>query len=513
MALTTREEAQEPLRTYEARSLGEAVELARRFKDEGRYDWFRGQVEPWPPHSSLFRRFIKPDPSEHDDAIRRRDWLMDWVRKTPELSYTLNSHGLYEFLAIAQHYGIPTNLIDFTTDPGVAGFFAADATAPPLNGTSCIYCLNTHNLEKIWAKVKAKRNRAGAHIEKIRIDVGNLWRLQAQRGVFLHANYGWEIDYPMDRILFPYGGYPVAPRRSEIYPTDKSPLEILLDQQFARENFLWAAHAVGQFVNQSGPGSKIHLIPTSLSGSNEGVFKDGKRPSHIRSWGANSLADWHAGTVEDYYETVVGHVRALELRDERSPEALRLHVRLEVEQILRGEPDLRAKAVTWDVRGLPDSTPVLQNALRLMWNGMRRLPYTNAEIAECAASVVVLVASGFCDRAWGTKQRRVFTDCFGEPFVAGFAYDDGSSANGYVSRAALLEGLRPDMNDLFSDTYRDRILGDLKELFLIVDDPRIMFEFPFLREQFVRELIPSQVATERSLTIFNPAKLTMFGNP
>ena len=82
-----------------------------------------------------------------------------------------------------------------------------------------------------------------------------------------------------------------------------------------------------------------------------------------------------------------------------------------------------------------------------------------------------------------------------------------------MSRAALLEGLRPDMNDLLSDTYLDRISGDLKELFLIVDDPRILFEFPFMRERFVREMIPSQVAIEGSLTIFNPAKLTMFGNP
>lgn len=510
MATTTREEIEGPPRTHQAESLNDAVELARRFKDEGRYDWFRGQVGPWAPHSSLFRRFVKRDKSEHDDAVRRTEWLMAWVRETPELSYTLESHGLYEFLAIAQHYGIPTNLIDFTTEPGVAGFFAADTAVPPEGGTSCIYCLDTRSLEKVWAHAEATRPRAGTRIETVRIDVRNLWRLQAQHGVFLHANYNWETDYPMDRILFPYTGYPVSPRRSEIYPTEKSSLEMLLDQQFERELLLQAAHAVGQFVSDNGQGSTIHLIPTSASGSDDNVFTDGVRPSRLHSWDPETLSDWRAEVVEDYHETVVGQVRALELRDARRPETWRQLVRRDVEKTLRAEPDLRGKAVTWDVRGLPESIPAehLQNALRLMWNGMRRLPYRDEEIAECAASVVVLVASGFHAGVRDSERWRVFTDCFGEPFIAGFAYDDGSGAHGYARCAALLEGLRPDMNELVSLTYRD-----LEELFLIVDDPRLMFEFPFLRRRFVLELIPSQVAIERSLTIFNPARPVMFGNP
>jgi FRG domain len=52
-----------------------------------------------------------------------------------------------------QHDGIPTNCIDFTTDPAVAGFFAADTKAPPTEGMSCIYCLDTKNLLEVTYSV------------------------------------------------------------------------------------------------------------------------------------------------------------------------------------------------------------------------------------------------------------------------------------------------------------------------------------------------------------------------
>ena len=150
----------------------------------------------------------------------------------------------------------------------------------------------------------------------------------------------------------------------------------------------------------------------------------------------------------------------------------------------------------------------LENSLRLLWNGMRRLPYTDNEIAEFAASVVALIAGGFHGRASETTRERVFANTFGEPFLAGFAVEDGSGAHGYASCGALRDGLRPDMSDILVYAYRD-----ITELFGIINDPKFMFEFPFLRERFAREIIPSQVAIERSLALFNPAKLTMLGNP
>ena len=40
---------------HKVANIEEAVELANDLKTKGLYNWFRGQVGEWPPHSSLYR--------------------------------------------------------------------------------------------------------------------------------------------------------------------------------------------------------------------------------------------------------------------------------------------------------------------------------------------------------------------------------------------------------------------------------------------------------------------------
>lgn len=221
------------METYEVANIEEAVELANKLKNDGSYDWFRGQVQDGPPVSSLSRVLESDDSEQIEKSARSVALFFDWVGTIPELRYLQTPKHINDICAIMQHYGIPTHYIDFTTNPSVAAFFAADTENLPIEGKSCIYCLNTEELMEVWDVIKDLDARKGAIIELVRIDVRNLWRLQAQEGVFLFANYNWEIDYPMDRILFPYSGYPSYPTREQIYPEDKSQLEQLLSQFFS----------------------------------------------------------------------------------------------------------------------------------------------------------------------------------------------------------------------------------------------------------------------------------------
>jgi hypothetical protein len=63
---------------YRATEVNEAVEIAQRKKEAGEYDWFRGQVRDWPPHSSLFRIYSTKDKDRINSAratlVRFRNW-------------------------------------------------------------------------------------------------------------------------------------------------------------------------------------------------------------------------------------------------------------------------------------------------------------------------------------------------------------------------------------------------------------------------------------------------------
>src|SRR6516162_9251618 len=96
-----------------------AIKLAEELKARGEYDIFRGQRHTFDIRPSISREGV-----DREAASRRLNEFADWVHRTPDLS---SLHGnLDAILAVAQHYGIQTPLLDFSYSPQVAGFFATD---------------------------------------------------------------------------------------------------------------------------------------------------------------------------------------------------------------------------------------------------------------------------------------------------------------------------------------------------------------------------------------------------
>src|SRR4051812_32025643 len=105
-------------------SPAEAVALARELQRSGRYSFFRGQTRDWPLTPTLFRLSDDARAEAEEQAHR----FHDWVKSTAGLEAI--AADVDAVLAVAQHYGLPTTFLDFSTDPGVAGFFATSgATA------------------------------------------------------------------------------------------------------------------------------------------------------------------------------------------------------------------------------------------------------------------------------------------------------------------------------------------------------------------------------------------------
>jgi hypothetical protein len=241
-----------------AANLVEAVEMAMRLQKQGKYDWFRGQRKNWKPAPSLVRV-----PKQELKAARERlQRFAVWLLNTPGLEVLKQDPT--DALAIAQHYGLPTPFLDFTTNPGVAGYFAS-SERPSAKGTACIYCLNSRDLVDVWNQIR----RILPHypeLQLVKVKVPNLWRLEAQQGVFVECLTNWTAAYPLDRIEFPSSPPPPFPTEDQIYPTRKSQLEILIEHHFEAER----VSEFGELLLKVFPEAKV----TEVRGPANGFFPE-----------------------------------------------------------------------------------------------------------------------------------------------------------------------------------------------------------------------------------------------
>ena len=184
----------------------------------GRFEqWaFRGQPGPdLPLLPSLARRLVRHAPDRALWPLRERRAMRIFRRKA---HVHVNDGAVLDddlrVLAMMQHHGAATRLLDFTKSPFVAAFFALEASA----GTSVVHALNTPSL---WGRAPAfdrslRRDvidpRRPGHYERYFIDNRHplVWfgepsemdrRLVAQSGLFVLPGV---LDTPLDRLLEHY---------------------------------------------------------------------------------------------------------------------------------------------------------------------------------------------------------------------------------------------------------------------------------------------------------------------
>jgi len=485
-------------------SVEEAVRAAQQLKRPGRPYWFRGQSKDWPLRSSL----VRINPENRDVAMEKIARYEGWIKHTPGLeNLAANTDAT---IAVAQHYGLPTNFVDFTTQPEIAGFFASENAGSATAGDlGCIICLDVQDFKEFWQSL-AERYRPPEFLE---MTVPDLWRLEAQHGCFLFCPYdNMELLYDFDRILFPNTHPMRSVSREEVYPERKSHLEVLLDQYFMNEDLIEAESAF-----RAG-GVKSILLEAPKGGCDPDVFPNGL-PEHP-SWAGGTLRPWLELYAEPFNKARTGVSFRIIVRDPRDTARV---VREVSEQLLKELFELagiRNKLVSWHVElkadcGLPDDFESgLSPRLARLWDGLRRLPHSDKDISLGVGLCVAFAAAlgGDFRNQDGRHWERAADHCLIKPVWLEFGAEDGSYSRGYVSEAGLAGAIRPDILSYVADHWRDST-EDVHGILQSAWNPRKTFDFGLLTPLFAREIAPYQVLERDTAIFYSPARLVRLGMP
>ena len=500
-------------------SVESAVAFARRMKDEEGYDLFRGQRCTWPIVSS-FRRLAS---NEQSEAKSRLNQFINWAKKEPALlQYGFSSD---KAIAVAQHYGIPTTFLDFTTDIGVARYFATEHCAgldddngdrPP--ELSCIVAIQSAHLEA-WIKERFQQTGEFLGSEILKLDVPNLWRLEAQSGVFLVDDVLLD-NYPFVYLLFPASMSTEESRdRTSVYPDERSDLELILDQWFLHEQAsAGTCHIRGEFERAGVALNVLGMDPTDAIGL-KGII----RPEPHPSWAGRNRAWLRKLERFDAVQPRPDEVLKIALSSGMDLRAVRSLV---TELLpLASLVDLRMRSVVWQCVVDGSAHPSTSEKLRRQWDSLRIDGYSDLQMVESFITSTSLASLQLgLIAGWPKYDGSLGLGDDIEPLTRLFDCDllvEFTGLVGYsravVSATALRWAVRDDIDrylpaDLYQYTGPSQA-ERMKQLLFGIHRPSFLFDFDRFADLYVRQVIPMSVIFRPNLPLYPVLHLETFGTP
>lgn len=473
-------------------SPNQAILIVKQFLESNEYDLYRGQSGLWTVVSS----FIRLDETEQKKALEKYEFIDSWLQEK------LNIDDPDKRIAIAQHYHIPTNFVDFTTNPDVAMYFATEESGREPNEYACIICINTKEFNDN-IKIMKQYEEYTQYPEILDIDVDNLWRLQAQEGKFLYLpSKGFEIRIPYKRIVFPRNSnYKNALNKDYIYPR-KSKLEEQLDMCFQAERMHFAMPRIYEFADSL----QIPVYQATFDSYMKEAVNEKELCSF--SWDQSVSDNWGNPIVENYkdaftYETIVVDV-VLNKDEFNIDEKIYDKVLL----TLNNDLEIRNKLISWkfkldgkDIYYLNNST----NIMNQLWDGIRNLPYSNHEVAL----IIKKSMHYFRHDYHNIDIKNIFDD----QITIVVSDKIGSFNKAYVSRKKLSNTIRKDLNNVLIDKVDD-LERNLEKVIMIINQTNLLYDFLELKNLFIESIILTQLFNQRNDPIFfSPIDVDYIGLP
>lgn len=485
-----------------------AIKLAEKLKAKGEYDFFRGQRHTFEIQPSIFRYDV-----DRKEAVERLRQFDQWVHNTPELISLHNNPNA--ILAVAQHYGMKTNLLDFSHSPNIAGFFATDGGKQGDTGT--IICLNKKRFEESWKDLNEKHFAdKGIYLaEIIEIDVKNLWRLQAQQGLFLQCRVDYtllEMFSCLLHINFPQEENIKLLKSELVYPKEKSHLEVLLDQYFLIDSYPERQKTLNSFF---GP-PVIKITEDDILKEVQEYFVNDQLPSIHNSW-VSEKNQWIIEPDERHSADAVIAQITIVLPSAKDVDEFELNIRTQLDKVFGTFP-VNKKSVSWNIiseKGLTlyiDSEGSItekkdewtefkmEEMVNSIYSGMRNLPYSEADILISITRYLIFAKF---------RIHKIAKD------VEGIELEGGRvRGRGFCSRQRIKDALR---SDYFRFIKPDRLNSngelDFRDILFTARKIKHSFEFDKFVKLFVDYIIPTQavVAVEGLVIIVNPMRVDVLG--
>ena len=490
---------------HKAKSMKEALELANKFKEDGTYDLFRGQaLGDWKVISSFCRISIDLK-EQHIEKITK---FYSFCKNNDLLRIYIASNQGNDFIAIAQHYGFGTNFVDFTSCPEIAMYFATHDMCCEIGKESVIVCLNKREFEHEVNNgfshfLLTKHNLPIPSI--IEADLTNLWRLKAQKGCFLKlpfTNYDRNI-YDFDRIYFPYSEPFNGILESDIYPERKSPIEIELDKFFMDMRMIENTKIINEIMKNI-PNAATITIDTKPSVAEYNIiFKDFSTLQKHYSWEAIDSKWDEEKQIKWKYQTNRDQIQVDVQKLINSDSAY-------FNQLVNMIAKHRNTLINIEIINVKNLNPKISEKLKIMYDGMDVLPYSNVQIAGAIRELLNIELH------------------FNEIDKVEVEFNERSNGKGYYTRSFIFEQdyqylLREDILEYINSEYlyfhyknenSEDIKKDIsKSTIGLGCDIRLISDFNKFIDLFAIRIIPFQIYLNRNPILFNPIKIKTFGIP
>ncbi len=479
-------------KTYKTKNIEEALKLAKKFQKSGKYNLFRGQAKNWEVIPTA-GRLSKKNFEKSKEQIERIFLFFNTDKTLQKYCKEVDS-----YFAIAQHYGIPTNYIDFTESVEVAFYFATNSKSNKIDEECSIICLNEKDFEELIQFIKIlfeEKNVVSPYVS--RIEVENLWRLEAQKGCFLFTPYDRiEYFYRFDRITFPFTKPFNEISRNDIYPERKSELEIILDHFFDTEKRIEGQKRMRKLA-------KYINIPTTIIPEHNQYEILEKKEVHkswysysYRKWKHSFKEKWKSSTNEKYVNlSLLLKINKNEfIKDVKN----KLIKEFEQKEIDRKTP------LNFDFFIKPKlskrNSKIVSANCRNIWEGTRNLPYSIEDIFTILATYL------FLEFQESLKQD------YTEQILLEMTNKYGSRVRFKADKINIPNYFREDINDVI---LKNRPRPIPSEVLLFINKPRYIFDFNRLIEFFKFEAIANQVFYNREneypVIFYTPVQIDVLG--